>query len=219
MSTLKERWYKHVYAATIILSNNAIGASIRKHGEQAFTIVLLKASICTQEIADQIESDYILAYKSNNPELGYNRTTGGNTPGVVELTQEAKDKISHVNKGRILSKRRQIILDQAKPIVELFKQGMSTIEIANNLQVSRQFVTSRLHKWKKYVEHDLPVGKEHTYKNQKVSSTYKRTHSQLSDRDIKILQLFQSGCTRKQIAIQLGLNYDTVKQIIRRYPT
>ena len=67
-----ERWrngthYKGTY----------FGCAIEKYGWENFEHIILEKNILSLEEADEKECFYIAQYQSNNPEKGYNLTSGG----------------------------------------------------------------------------------------------------------------------------------------------
>lgn len=209
MSTLQQRFYKHCYAAKNN-STTAIANALRKYGESAFEIILLQEIECFQSEADAIETRFICEYNSTNVDLGYNRTTGGNNCST-QLSQEAKDKISIANKGRIIYSRREKTktLVEAKPLVALFQAGMSIVAISKQTNTTRQFVCSRLHKWKKYVDPTLPVGKCYTYKNSSASHKEKTLI-----RHTPIIDMLNAGKTRDEVCQHFNLKRTQLKSIL-----
>ncbi len=77
---VEERFHEHKYAQTFI------GKAIRKHGVEKFMCEVL--AVCeTKEELDAKEIFYINYLKANNPQIGYNRTGGG------EFNQESEKNI------------------------------------------------------------------------------------------------------------------------------
>ena len=75
-----------------------LNRSIRKHGIENFTWVILKKCSNVEEL-NEGEKFYIKEYDSNNPAKGYNQTGGGKHSFTI--TQEAIDKMRAANIGRI----------------------------------------------------------------------------------------------------------------------
>lgn len=74
--TIKDRWKKHVATAFKGDSQFYIHKAMRKYGIETFQVVEL-ASATTLEELDQLEIKFIAEYRSNDPQFGYNMTTGG----------------------------------------------------------------------------------------------------------------------------------------------
>ena len=73
--SLKERWGQHI-ADSKRRSRTYLGRAIIKYGPQAFTIEELER--CTnEEDLDRCEAKWIQTYRSDQRDIGYNLTTGG----------------------------------------------------------------------------------------------------------------------------------------------
>src|SRR5271170_5866256 len=91
---LKKRWSGHLSTARRG-RGLALYHAIRKYGEEAFEISPL--AVCRSKAAmDAAERWFIRMYESNNPEFGYNLSTGGEgRTGIHQsLSVEHKAKIS-----------------------------------------------------------------------------------------------------------------------------
>ena len=64
--------------------------------------------------ADFQEMFYISAYRTNEPEYGYNITSGGDGAVGIKFSDEAKKKISEANKGKHLSDEHKKKLSESK---------------------------------------------------------------------------------------------------------
>lgn len=85
------------------LSDSRTGISyfynaIRNHGYENFEFEILEKSD-NEEIIYKLETYYILYYKSNKRNLGYNLTSGGD--GLRNLSEETIHKLSNIGKLRI----------------------------------------------------------------------------------------------------------------------
>lgn len=78
-------------------------AAIEKYGWDAIQHEIIAENL-TQEAATRMEVELIAQYDSNNPEKGYNLSTGGeySTAGI-RLSEERRRQISLAHKGRPLS--------------------------------------------------------------------------------------------------------------------
>ena len=79
--------------------------AIKKYGWHSFSHDILYDGLSKEE-AEQKEIELISAYRSNNPEYGYNIQNGGNTSGKHSV--ETRKKISKSNKGRIITLEQRI---------------------------------------------------------------------------------------------------------------
>ena len=83
-------------------NNIAFYRAIQKYGWDNFDHKII-ANNLTKEEADKFEIDMISFYDSNNPDKGYNLTIGGGGTNGYRLTEEQRNKISELQKGRILT--------------------------------------------------------------------------------------------------------------------
>lgn len=72
--------------------------AIQKYGWDNFQHEILFENLSKEE-ACQKEIELIAEYKSNNPEFGYNLTSGGEGPSGYHHTKEAKIRIGQASKG------------------------------------------------------------------------------------------------------------------------
>ena len=84
-------------------SNTYFWRAISKYGWDSFTHEII-VSMLTKEEASRIEIDLIAKYKSNDPEYGYNITSGGE---INLLPSQSLKKISEKNKGRLFSEEQK----------------------------------------------------------------------------------------------------------------
>lgn len=89
--TLKERAGANGIAY-IRMKGSAFSSAIMKYGWQSFVPEIIKDDIETPTEADYWEAFYILKYKSNNREYGYNCTNGGDS-NKYGLTEETRRKV------------------------------------------------------------------------------------------------------------------------------
>jgi len=86
-------------------SCNHMHKAIMKYGPDNFIHEILYEGL-TKEEAQEKEIELILEYKSNNPEFGYNVSSGGEShngcKGMHYQTEESKAKISAAHKGKTI---------------------------------------------------------------------------------------------------------------------
>lgn len=80
--------------------NQLVYRAILKYGWDAILHQVLLSGM-TKEEAEEREMEFISAFKSNNPEYGYNVSNGGNCYGTH--SEETKRKIAKANTGRVCS--------------------------------------------------------------------------------------------------------------------
>ena len=78
--TLKRRWKGHKVAAKKG-SETYLHKAIRKYGAAAFVPEIIKGGVRSEANLNRFERKFIKLYKSNNPDFGYNQTSGGELTG------------------------------------------------------------------------------------------------------------------------------------------
>lgn len=89
-------------------NNHHFDSAIQKYGWDNFTHEILHTNL-TQDEASVKEQELIAKYQSNNPEFGYNISSGGHCgrEGVPQ-SDEVKQKISEANKGRLTGEKNHL---------------------------------------------------------------------------------------------------------------
>lgn len=91
-----ERWKLHIRNSRNKKNNWYFYNAIRKHGAENFKVFLLDKTYALKE-AKEMEKLYIRLLQSNDPEFGYNSTSGGD---AIEFTEETIKKMSLIGKTR-----------------------------------------------------------------------------------------------------------------------
>jgi group I intron endonuclease len=73
--TMEDRRRDHLYRARTG-QGTYLHKAIKKYGAENFTWTVIEECSNKEQLAE-LEKKYIAEYKSNNPEFGYNLTTGG----------------------------------------------------------------------------------------------------------------------------------------------
>jgi group I intron endonuclease len=111
--TLAERFEAHCNRANI--EKSAVQKAIKKYGKENFTITEIDIAISKEDLFNK-EIYWIKTL--DTLKNGYNLTTGGE--GIIEMTQEIKDKISKSKKGvpnpklkgRIISVKQRLMISK-----------------------------------------------------------------------------------------------------------
>ena len=212
-TTLQKRWYKHRYMALVKHANTRLYEAIRKHGHDVFTLVALQRFMGTQSMADEFESTWIRAYDSTHDEKGYNMTSGGNTRAQVKMSSDVCEKIRLSKLGKPLVTRTRKTDERHLPIVEGFKIGKSRKELAEEFGIRETHVVKILLRWKRLHDPDLAVGPEHQY----ASSGASLQRNALERNQRMIDMVTKEGKSRKEVAVELGVSYGLVKNVLLRH--
>jgi len=110
--------------------------AIRKYGMDNFKYeILIEIKAHTQDklnvLLDTLERFYIRKYKSTDENFGYNLAVGGRTNRGYHHTQEYKQKLSSIQKGKDMSKA-------WKKSAELHKGVPRTAEIKDKIRISQK---------------------------------------------------------------------------------
>lgn len=89
---VKERWRKH--RGKFARNHGHLYDAMTKYGRENFTFTVIEE--VEDADADSAESFWIMFFRSWDPEIGYNKTTGGKA--THSLTDETKKKISEAVK-------------------------------------------------------------------------------------------------------------------------
>ena len=100
-----KRFKQHIWKS-LGSSKYALHQAIRDDGESSFIVDTIEFVNSVEELKDR-EKYWIIQYRSNNPEYGYNGDCGGD---IMFHTEETKAKISAVHKGKDMSKRYKAVL-------------------------------------------------------------------------------------------------------------
>lgn len=90
--------------------NDHLKKAAQKYGKDNFRIIILEKGMGIN-ILNILETYYILTFKSNNPEYGYNKTTGGENNYIYSLDAIAKMIANHPSRLTL-----EKFIDKAKQI-------------------------------------------------------------------------------------------------------
>ena len=213
-TTPKVRWRKHKYLSKRG-ANTRFYEAIRKHGADKFVVSTLQDNIPNVEQANFAEVQWIDKLKTQDPEYGYNMTTGGDQQHSSgwKMSSESCKKISDSKRGKLLHVRRAKTAISDKPIVDAYIAGKTRSQIVAELHVTRGKVEKALWRHKERVDPTFEIGAEFHYRNASVASRARN-----AGRNEQIVRMVcEEGKTRQEVADQLGLTYGLVKTIVNRY--
>lgn len=220
---LQKRWYNHVYCALVENEPYYFYNAIRKYGAKNFTLEIIE-ECGSEELALLREKYWIATLDSNNRNIGYNMTSGGD--GVSgfkhsedsknkqkikmlgrKLTIEHKQKISQGNKGKIVSLEARSKISKAN-IGE--NNGMYGKTISNETREKlSEFQSSRIRE---------PLSEDHKQKNRDAALKQDRSFRISIEIKKEIIMLYNTNnYTKKQLAEKFGLKYNSVVKIIKTY--
>lgn len=220
---LQKRWYNHLYCAFVIKRKTYFYNAIRKYSIKNFSVEILEE--CDDEqYAFEKEIYWIKTLNSNDQNIGYNLTNGGE--GVSELirsekskqlqqqkmsgrklSDEHKRKISQGNMGKILSFEACKNISKSK-LGENNGMYGKTIKEETRKKLSN-FQSKRIRK---------PLSEEHKEKNR--LSALNQNFSFRIPINIKneIIQLYATNnYTKKQLSEKFQLKYNSIVKIIRSH--
>lgn len=222
-NNIKIRWTHHKYNAITKGESSYFYNAIRKYGEDNFLIEIIENCV-DEDVALAQEIYWIATLKSNDRDIGYNLTNGGDgVSGLIhneeskqkqrekmigrKLSEEHKKKISEGNLGKIISDEVKNKISQANSGSNNGMFGKSpTLETRNKLS---EFQSSRPHSL---------LTEEHKQKNRLAAQN--QDHSFRIPLEIKdeIVKLYSSGkYTKQQLSDKFGLKYNSVVKIIRMH--
>lgn len=171
--TLNERWREHISRVSE-RTHCHLYAAMNKYGFCNFHIVQIDSAESKEELYEK-EQYYIKLYDTQNPDNGYNMTSGGDALKSIDLdidyiiflytTQnKSTEDIAKELKVSANTIRRRLLANGIKPnwgsslkiskeddkhILELREKGMSVVDIANLYNVSQSTIRGHLYKYGK----------------------------------------------------------------------
>lgn len=139
----KERWRVH---GNGYKPQKLMWRAIQKHGWENIRHIIVAENLMITDAGD-LEKKLIEQYETNNPEFGYNQSTGGeNSPIGVKRSEETRKKLSlsHIgqvgwNKGKHLSEETKEKLRKAnigKKLSEETKEKLRKANIGRKMPIS-----------------------------------------------------------------------------------
>ena len=133
----KHRWHSgHGYDHNVYFSR-----AIKKYGWNEGFIHIILFSKIEKELAEIIERELILKYKTYDSKFGYNIKLGGEVQGC--FTEETKLKISNSKKGTKLTSYQLQRLDETRrksPVVQLSMKGDFIAKYDSVNMVSKKYM-------------------------------------------------------------------------------
>lgn len=213
---LERREYDHFYELKRGKHhNNYLQRAYNADGNENFHFVVLEE--CSVEELDKREVYWIDHLQTMDSMIGYNLEGGGNRNKTIsEDTRKRMSGENHPFYGRKLPQAQVEILkvknrghnsslneEQAKEIKLALYNGANTIELAEKYGVSKDVICK------------IKTGKNWYWVleelNPKLHDNYKK-----EQRNKKIFELDKKGCSRNEIARELGINNATVARVLNK---
>lgn len=228
--SIQSRWKVHLKKAKAPKTD--FHRALASYGERSFSLELLEKCY-TSEALDIAERKWIKKLRSQDPAIGYNRTSGGQRG---ELSKEARAKISKAMKGRKKSQEhRKKLSDYGKSLTgernnfygkahsKLTKEKLS---ISMRGELGPCFGRSgKRHPFfgkhhsdaakRKMSERSLgrPLSIAH---KERIKAWHAHERVERDRRDRLVARLVESGLPRSEIADQLGIALTTVYNALWR---
>ena len=169
-----------------------------KYGEENFvfdTIYIAEK----HENLNHLERIFISLYKTNEQEIGYNKTNGGE--GYF-LNDEIKNKISFNSRG----KNSDLDFNIVRRIKMAIACGMDRSEVADLFKINKRRIT------------DIVIGKNFYYVNPELNDVIHHLKQEMIDRrNMSIVELYDNGLRICEICKLHNLSESVVEKAIYKY--
>ena len=101
--SVEERFREHLQESRHPNSptyNYCLSRAIRKYGENAFDVAILAEDVPIEKL-DLVEAHYIDMYNSNNPEIGYNISSGHSDNSMVNEYRDMQPEENYETNSRV----------------------------------------------------------------------------------------------------------------------
>lgn len=136
-----KRFKKHVADSLANKDNYPIHQAIKEFGESNFKVDIIEFCNSLDEMNER-EAFYIATLGTTNPEIGYNRKSGG---GVRFQSEESKQKIGDIHRGKVSDKRKPILQYDGKT-GEFIQEYVSLSSAENETGIVRGSIIRSLNK-------------------------------------------------------------------------
>jgi group I intron endonuclease len=231
------RWKDHQWLAQN-KQEQYIHRAMAKYGSHNFFFEVI-AGCKTQEDADDVETQLIRQYDSQNKKHGYNIAPGGNHAWNTGLPKELqpmygkkqsdyqKQRCSEVHTGMIMppvseetrrkmseSRKRQVITEEWKQKISESNMGKIMSKEARK-KISDSHTGKIISEETKKKMSEAKLGKTKSEKTKKRMSLAKRTFS--SEQELKIVRHRKSGLLIRELATMFGCSKAVIYNVLRRH--
>lgn len=206
--TLERRWVEHCSEANT-KSNVYFHNAIRKHGKENFDIQEI-ACPENEQSANNLEMVYIILFRSDNPNFGYNSTSGGEGSFHNDAT---KKKISAALVGK-----------PGHPMSEDNKQKLMAAVVGVPKSEEHKQKISETRKQNKYAPVGFAAGGyNHTEESKLKMSLRRRGENNARYRhdvsDEEVVNLYMAGNSLREVADELNIGMTTVRRRLAKTGT
>lgn len=179
-------------------TNKHMQNAYNKYGEENFGFDTLYIAKDNEDL-NHLESLFISLYKTNNQEIGYNKTSGGE--GYL-LNNEIKKKISINSRG----KNSDLDFNTVRHIKMAVACGMDRSEVANLFKISKRRIT------------DIVIGKNFYYIHPELNDIIHHLKQEMIDkRNMSIIKLYDEGFKICEICKLHNLSQSVVEKAVYKY--
>lgn len=195
---IEKRWREHKYAFNRgDHSNIQFQRAWVKYGEDNFRFEVIEE--CSVDSLNDRESFYILKFQSTNPQYGYNRTFGGESPKMTEEYKKYISKLSQFNNSKFTK-------EQIRRIKMCLYLGIDRKEIMKEFGINRSSITTIV--TTQCFEYVIPEINE-AIKN--MDNDYKEYRTNL------ILEEYNKGYSVSQIVKNIGFSSGIVERVLYKH--
>lgn len=192
--TTRDLFYRvkgHIYDSYTRNNKSLFHKAIRKYGEQNFTIQILQIVFSSIQELEQREKYWIKFFLANNPNFGYNLTSGGETNKIVSESTREKQRLAKLKNPTKYWLNKKIPDDVKKQISQTVKLNPSRGMLNKRHSKKTKQLMSKNKKGKTYDDPKYDEMKKLKSKKLKGHKAYTRSIVQLSN-DFHFIKTYNS---------------------------
>jgi len=218
------RFARHVkISETFSESDNhfqIIHKAIKKYGKENFLLETIE--VCNEINVNEKEIFWISMLKTQDKNYGYNLTSGGD--GAINVSEESKEKRRLKMLGRKHTDEHNKKISESHKGKIITKEVRQKISVANSGENNGRFGKTVSDETRKKMSNFQSMRlrgsltEEHKKRNSEAAKNQDRSFRIPIEIKNEIVKLYLTGLyTKKQLAIQFNLKYNSVAKIIRIY--